>query len=177
MAAYGALNEQVVVLDVDTAASTLSSFFAERYPNRFFNIGIAEPCMIDVAVGLALGGYVPFANGFAALVALRALEQVRTCMCYARTNVKLASSYAGLSDFKDGPTHHSICDLAIMRSLPELTVVVPADARETALWVPILAEYDGPVYFRLSRAAALPCIPLTPFCSLARRSPCAKAGM
>jgi transketolase len=99
---------------------------------------------------------VPFANAFAALAALRALEQVRTCVCYARTNVKIASSYAGVSDFKDGPTHHAISDIAIMRSLPEITVIVPADGNEAAAFVPLIAEFDGPVYFRLSRSSALP---------------------
>lgn len=156
LADYGATNPHVVVLDADTASSTLSKFFAERFPERFFNIGIAEPCMVDVAVGLALGGKIPFANAFAALIALRALEQVRTCVCYARTNVKLAASYAGLSDFKDGPTHHAITDIAIMRALPEMTVIVPADAVEVAKWVPLVAEYQGPVYLRISRAATLP---------------------
>jgi transketolase len=156
LVAYGALDPRVVVLDADTSASTLSSFFAEKFPERFFNIGIAEPCMVDVAAGLALGGLVPFVNGFAALLELRALEQVRTCVCYARTNVKLAASYAGLSDYKDGPTHHAITDIAIMRSLPEMTVIVPADANEIAAWVPVIARYEGPVYLRLNRAATLP---------------------
>ncbi len=156
LAKYGESNPNVVVLDVDTSASTFSNFFAERFPDRFFNIGIAEPCMVDVAVGLALGGKIPFANAFAALLALRAMEQIRTCVCYARTNVKLASHYAGLSDFKDGPTHHTVTDIALMRALPEMTVIVPADAAEASAWVPIVAEYDGPVYLRLSRAAALP---------------------
>jgi transketolase len=156
LASYGAENERLVVLDVDTSSSTLSRYFAETYPERFFNIGIAEPCMIDVAVGLALGGLIPVANGFAALLALRALEQVRTCVGYARTNVKIAAGYAGLSDYKDGPTHHAITDLAVIRALPELTVIAPADAQEAGRWVPIIAEHDGPVYIRLSRAAALP---------------------
>ena len=156
LADYGAVNPNVVVLDVDTSASTLTSFFAERFPERFFNIGIAEPCMVDVAVGMALGGKIPFANGFAALIALRAVEQIRTCVCYARTNVKLGSSYAGLSDFKDGATHYSIVDIATMRALPEMTVIVPADATEAGKWVPVLAEYDGPVYLRISRAATIP---------------------
>ena len=84
------------------------------------------------------------------------MEQVRTCVCYARTNVKLVGGYAGVSDFKDGPTHHSITDIATMRALPEMTVIVPADANEIVQWVPVLAEYDGPVYFRLSRSASLP---------------------
>jgi transketolase len=156
LAEYGAANSQVVVLDPDTSSSTLTSFFAKRFPDRFFNIGIAEPCMVDVAVGLALGGYLPFANAFAALVSFRAMEQVRTCVCYARTNVKLVGGYAGVSDFKDGPTHHAITDIATMRALPEMTVIVPADANEIVKWVPVLAEYDGPVYFRLSRSASLP---------------------
>jgi transketolase len=153
LADYGAINTRVVALDADTSSSTLSNFFAKRFPDRFFNFGIAEPCMIDAAVGFALDGMVPFANAFAALVALRALEQVRTCVCYARTNVKIAASYAGVSDFKDGPTHHAITDIAIMRSLPEMTVIVPADSYQAAAFVQLIAEYDGPVYFRLNRAA------------------------
>ncbi len=156
LAEYGNINPRVVALDVDTSCSTLSSYFAERFPDRFFNIGIAEPCMVDVAAGLALGGLISFINGFACLLALRALEQIRTCVCYARTNVKIAASYAGLSDFKDGPTHYSMTDISNMRALPEMTVIVPADAAEAAAWVPIIAEYDGPVYLRISRAASLP---------------------
>jgi transketolase len=156
LADYAAENPNLVALDVDTSASTLSSFFASRYPDRFFNIGIAEPCMVDVAAGLALGGFTPFINGFASILSLRALEQIRTCVCYARTNVKIAASYAGISDFKDGPTHYSITDLANLRALPGMTVIVPADAAEAADWVPIVAEFDGPVYLRISRAGALP---------------------
>jgi transketolase len=156
LADYGAINPNVVALDADTSASTLSSFFARRFPERFINVGIAEPCMVDVGAGLALAGLVPFVNGFAALLALRAVEAIRTNLCYARTNVKLAASYAGLSDFKDGPTHHAITDIAFLRALPEMTVIVPADANEVARWVPVIAEYDGPVYLRLNRSATLP---------------------
>jgi transketolase len=156
LAEYGEINPDIVVLDADTSASTLSRFFAERFPERFLNIGIAEPCMVDVAVGLALGGKVPFANAFAALISLRALEQVRTCVCYARRNVKLGAGYAGLSDFKDGPTHHAIMDIATMRAMPGMTVIVPADALEAGKWVPVVAEYEGPVYLRLSRATTIP---------------------
>ena len=155
LADYGEVNRDVVVLDADTSASTLTCYFARRFPERFVNVGIAEPCMVDVAVGLALGGKIPFANAFAALLSLRAMEQIRTCVCYARTNVKLVAHYAGLSDFKDGPTHHSIVDIAAMRALPEMTVIVPADALEAGKWVPIIAEYEGPVYLRISRAATL----------------------
>jgi transketolase len=156
LAEYGEINPDVVVLDADTSSSTLSHFFAQRFPERFLNIGIAEPCMVDVAVGLALGGKIPFANAFAALLSLRAVEQIRTCVCYARKNVKLAAGYAGLSDFKDGPTHHAIVDMATMRAMPEMTVIVPADALEAGKWVPVVAEYEGPVYLRLSRAATIP---------------------
>jgi len=156
LAEYGEVNPDVVVLDADTSASTLSCYFGQRFPDRFFNLGIAEPCMVDVAAGLALGGKIPFANAFAALLSLRAVEQIRTCVGYARTNVKLAAGYAGLSDFKDGPTHHAIMDIATLRAMPEMTVIVPADALEAARWVPVVAEYDGPVYLRLSRAATLP---------------------
>ena len=156
LAAYGADNPDVVVLDADTSSSTLARFFAERYRDRFFNIGIAEQCLVDVAVGLALGGKIPFANAFAALMSLRAAEQIRTCVAYARTNVKLAAGYAGLSDFKDGPTHNAITDIAILRAMPEMTVIVPADTLEAGRWVPVIAEYDGPVYLRLSRASTIP---------------------
>ena len=156
LAKYGELNPRVVALDADTTSSTFSSYFAERFPERFFNIGIAEQCLVDVAVGLALEGLIPFVNAFAALLSLRALEPIRTCVCYAHTNVKLAASYAGVSDYKDGPTHHSIMDIAAMRALPDMTVIVPADGREAAAWVPVVAEHEGPVYLRLSRDGAAP---------------------
>lgn len=153
---YGEKNLDVVVLDADTSSSTLSQVFAKRFPQRFYNIGIAEPCMVDVAVGLALGGLIPFANAFSALLSLRAVEAIRSNICYARTNVKIVANYAGLSDCKDGPTHHSIVDIAIFRSLPELTLIVPADAAQTAAFVPLMAERDGPVAMRVSRAASIP---------------------
>jgi transketolase len=156
LADYGQLNTNVVVLDADTSSSTLSNYFAKKFPERFFNLGIAEPCMVDVAVGMALEGMVPFVNAFAALLSLRALEQVRSCVCYSRTNVKLAAGYAGVSAYKDGASHHSITDIAIMRSLPGMAVVVPADSVEASAWVRLLAEYEGPAYLRLSRSATPP---------------------
>jgi len=152
LADYGAVNPDVVVLDADVSTSSQTHFFASRFPNRFFNLGVAEAGMVDVAVGFALAGKIPFANTFAFLIALRAAEQVRTCVAYARTNVKLAAGYAGLSDSKDGPTHHSICDLAVVRSLPNMTVVVATDAIEVQKMVPLVAEWEGPVYLRISRA-------------------------
>ena len=152
LADYGAANSEVVVLDADVSASTQSHYFAARFPERFFNLGVAEAGMVDVAVGLALGGKVPFVNTFAFLLSLRAAEQIRTCVAYAKTNVKLAAGYGGLSDSYDGPTHHSVCDLAVMRAMPNLAVVVVADAVEARQAVPAVAEYPGPVYLRLSRA-------------------------
>jgi transketolase len=156
LAEYGKINPRIVAVDVDTSASTLSNFFAREHPDRFINVGIAEPCAVDVGVGLALGGYIPFVNAFAALLALRSLEQIRTCVCYANTNVKLAASYAGLSDFKDGPTHFAMTDIANMRALPNMTVIVPCDAAQAAAFVPLVAEFEGPVYLRINRGSTLP---------------------
>jgi len=151
LAEYGAIDTSVVVLTADVSSSVLTSYFAERFPERFYNVGIAEAGMIDTAVGLALGGMTPFANTFAALL-LRAVEQIRSCAAYADTNVKIIGSYAGLSDFKDGPTHHSIMDIAVMRSMPNMAVIVPADSTEVRKMVPLVAQYPGPVYMRISRA-------------------------
>lgn len=148
---YGYKNPDVVVLDADTSSSTMSKYFAQQFPDRFFNVGIAEPCLVDVAVGMALGGHVPFISAFAALLSLRALEQIRTCVAYAHTNIKIAAGYAGLSDYKDGPTHHTIMDIGIMRMMPGMTVVVPADETEIEGMLPLIGDLDGPVYLRLSR--------------------------
>ena len=153
---YGRINEDVVVLDADASSSTMTGMFREAYPDRFFNVGIAEPGMIDTAVGFALGGKIPFASAFAAVLCYRGFEQIRTCLAYNNTGVKLLSGYAGISDYKDGPTHHSILDLALMRATPNMTVVVPADGNELRKMVPAVAEYPGPVYLRVSRADAPP---------------------
>ena len=152
LADYGAINPDVVVLDADVSASTQTHFFAKRFPDRFFNLGVAEANLVDVAVGFALGGKIPFANTFAFLMALRAAEQVRTQVCLNNANVKLCGAYAGLSDALDGPTHHAVSDLAVMRAMPGLTVVVAADAVECRKLVPLVAEHRGPVYLRLSRS-------------------------
>jgi len=147
----GEKNPDVVVLVADVSSSLMTDFFAESFPDRFFNLGIQEAGMVDVAVGFALAGMIPFTNTFAGLY-LRAIEQIRTCVSYARTNVKLVGGYCGLSDFKDGPTHHSIIDIAVMRSMPNMMVVAPADATEVKKLFPLVTEYNGPVYVRLSRA-------------------------
>lgn len=147
----GAANPNVVALSADVSNSDFSYMFQEAYPERFFNVGIAEQSLVDVAAGLAYAGKIPFANTFAFLFATRALEMVRTHLCYGGANVKLMAAYAGLSDSFDGPTHHAITDLAIMRSLPNMTVVVPADTTAVAKLLPQVADWPGPVYFRLNR--------------------------
>jgi transketolase len=147
----GAEREDVVVLSADVQSSDFSFMFEAAYPKRFFNVGIAEPALVDVAVGLANGGKIPIANTFAFLFATRALEMVRTHLCYGGANVKLAGAYAGLSDSFDGPTHQTVSDLAILRSLPRMTIVVPADSLAVKKLLPQVVAWDGPVYFRLCR--------------------------
>jgi len=147
----GRTHPDVVVLSADVSNSDHSYMFEQVFPDRFINVGIAEQCLVDVAVGLAYSGKIPFANTFAFLFATRAVEMVRTHLCYGRANVKLMGAYAGLSDSFDGPTHHSVTDVAIMRSLPNMTVVVPADPVALARLLPQVAEWPGPVFFRLNR--------------------------
>lgn len=147
----GASNPDIVALSADVSNSDHSFMFEDAFPDRFFNVGIAEQALVDVAAGLAYAGKVPFANTFAFLFATRALEMVRTHLCYGRANVKLMAAYSGLSDSFDGPTHHSITDLAIMRSLPEMTVIVPSDPISLKALLVQAAALDGPVYFRLNR--------------------------
>jgi transketolase len=147
----GKANPDVVVLSADVSNSDHSFMFEEVFPDRFFNVGIAEQSLVDVAVGLAYSGKIPFANTFAFLFATRALEMVRSHICYGEANVKLMGAYAGLSDSFDGPTHHSVTDIAIMRSLPKMSVVVPSDPVGLAKLLPQAAEWPGPVFFRLNR--------------------------
>ena len=147
----GRNRDDLVVLSADVQSSDFSSMFETAFPDRFINVGIAEPALVDVAVGLANAGKIPIANTFAFLFATRALEMVRTHLCYAGANVKLAGAYAGLSDSFDGPTHQTVADLAIFRSLPNITIVVPADASAVKKLLPQIAAWKGPVYFRICR--------------------------
>ena len=148
----GRSNSDIVVLDADVAHSTKTILFGKEFPDRFFNVGIAEGNMVCVAAGLAAAGKIPYASTFSFLITLRAGEQVRTSVAYPKLNVKICGTYAGLSDSYDGATHQDVMDIAVMRSMPNMIVVSPADAVETRKAVFAIAEYQGPVYLRLSRA-------------------------
>jgi transketolase len=147
----GQANPDVVALSADVSNSDFSFMFQEAFPDRFINVGIAEQSLVDVAAGLAFCGKIPLVNTFAFLFATRALEMVRTHLCYGGANVKLMATYAGISDSFDGPTHHAISDIAIMRSLPNMTVVVPGDTVALDKLLPQAVEWPGPVYFRMNR--------------------------
>ncbi len=148
----GYKNNKVVVLDADVSHSTKTIKFGEKFPDRFFNIGVAEANMMNIAAGFATCGFISFVSTFSFLACLRAGEQIRTSVAYPKLNVKIAAGYGGLSDSYDGTTHQSVCDIAIARSIPNMTVIVVADAQETKIAVPVIAQYEGPVFFRLSRA-------------------------
>lgn len=148
----GAIYPNLVVLDADLSASTKTQDFAKVYPERFFDCGIAEGNMMSVAAGLAAAGKIPFASTFAIFGAGRAYEQIRNSICYPKLNVKIALTHAGLTVGEDGATHQMLEDIALMRVLPNMTVIVPADAEETKAAVKWAASYQGPVYIRMGRA-------------------------
>ncbi len=147
----GRMNKKVVVLDADLSKSTYTMLFAKEFPHRFFNMGISECKMIACAAGLATTGKISFASSFATFAAGRAWEMIRVSVGYTNLNVKIAGSHAGISVGEDGPTHHCIEDIALMRAIPNMTVIVPADAVETRQAVFAAAEWEGPVYIRLGR--------------------------
>ena len=138
----GAENPNIVVLDADLSASTKTQVFAKAYPDRFFDTGIAEANMMGVAAGLAAAGKIPFASTFAVFGAGRAYEQIRNSICYPKLNVKVAVTHAGLTVGEDGATHQMLEDITLMRALPNMTVIVPADAAETK------AAVNGPLPIR-----------------------------
>lgn len=148
----GRENDKVVVLDADLSGSTKTGLFAKEFPQRFFNAGIAEANMVGMAAGLAAGGMLPFASTFAVFAAGRAFEQIRQSLAYPGMNVKIVATHGGITVGEDGGSHQSVEDLAIMRSLPNMTVLCPADGPETAAAIRAIAAYDGPVYVRLGRA-------------------------
>lgn len=143
--------ENIVVLDADLSKSTKTAVFAKAFPQRFFNVGIAEQNLMGVGAGLAAGGKIPFVSTFAMFAAGRAFEQIRNSICYPKLNVKIAATHAGLTVGEDGASHQSVEDISLMRSIPNMTVIVPADAEETRKAIRFAAEYNGPVYIRLGR--------------------------
>ncbi|MGE4491759.1 MAG: transketolase family protein [Syntrophotalea sp.] len=147
----GRQNPKIVALDADLSGSTKTAQFAREFPERFFNAGIAEANMVGMAAGLAAGGLIPFASTFAVFAAGRAFEQIRQSLAYPRMNVKVVATHGGITVGEDGGSHQSVEDLAIMRSLPNMTVLCPADGPETAAAIRAVAAYDGPVYVRLGR--------------------------
>lgn len=143
--------EDIVALTADLARSTKIGKFGERFPGRFFNVGIAEQNMFGIAAGLALAGFTPFVSTFAVFAALRAAEQVRTDICYQNLNCKIIATHSGISFGQAGSTHHCTEDLAVMRSFANLTVIAPADGYETANAVRACLDRQGPVYIRIGR--------------------------
>ena len=144
---------ELVVFDADLASATMTKGFAAKYPERFFDMGIAECNMTGVAAGMAACGFKPFTNTFAIFASGRAWEQVRNSVAYPRLNVKIVGSHGGLSVGEDGATHQCIEDFALMRVIPGMKVVCPCDGHEMKLAVEALLNYDGPAYLRLGRAA------------------------
>jgi transketolase len=142
----------IVVLDADLSGSTKTNKFAKAFPDRFFNMGIAEQDMIGTAAGFALAGKIPFASTFAVFETGRAWDQIRLTVCYSNTNVKLVATHGGITVGEDGASHQSLEDIALMRALPNMTVIVPADATETSSVINAIVDYKGPVYVRLGRA-------------------------
>jgi len=147
----GRANRNIVVLEADLGKSTMTVLFEQEFPERFFEMGIGEANMTSFAAGLSLTGKVAFTNSFAVFAAGRSFDQIRQGICIPGLNVKIVGSSAGLSDFGDGATHQSVEDIAIMRAIPNMTVLVPADGIETRKMVKKIVEYNGPVYLRINR--------------------------
>ena len=147
----GRENEKIVALEADLGKSTMSNMFGGEFPERYFQMGIAEANMISAAAGLALTGHVAYASTFAVFASGRPYDQIRSSVAIPRLNVKICGSSAGLSDFGDGKTHQSVDDIAIMRVLPNMKVLSPADYWETKKMVKAMAEIDGPCYIRVNR--------------------------
>lgn len=147
----GKRNKDVVVLEADLGKSTRTVLFQADFPDRFFEMGIAEQNMASTSAGFALAGKIPFMNTFAVFATGRAFDQLRNAICIPRLKVRICGSSAGLSDFGDGKTHQSVEDLAIMRALPHMTVLAPADAVEVVKMMEGILDIDGPVYLRINR--------------------------
>ena len=148
----GETNDNVVVLDADLSKSTKTNDFSKSFPNRFFNMGIAEQNLVGAACGFATAGKIPFVSTFAMFATGRAFEVIRNSVCYPKLNVKICATHAGITVGEDGASHETIEDIAIMRAIPNMTVVVPADGIETEKVVLEAAKFNGPMYVRLGRS-------------------------
>ena len=143
----------IVVLDADLSESTQTKLFAKEFPDRFFDVGIAEQDLISTAAGLAIAGKIPFAASFAVFASGRAYDQIRNTVCYSNFNVKIVGTHGGLTVGEDGATHQALEDVALMANLPNMTVIVPADYAETCAAVEYCAKHTGPAYIRIARTA------------------------
>jgi len=153
LAEFGAIYENLVVLDADLAAATKTGTFKKAFPDRFFDCGIAENNMIAAAVGMSLCGKIPFASSFAMFAAGRSFEQVRNAIGYPHNNVKIGATHAGITVGEDGATHQCNEDIALMRTIPGMVILNPADDTEARLAVKAAIEHEGPVYLRFGRMA------------------------
>lgn len=149
----GKENEQIVVFDADLAFATKTNLFGKEFPNRFFDMGIAEQNMISTAAGMATCGKIPYASTFAVFAAGRAYDQIRNSVCYPKLNVKICATHAGITVGEDGATHQMIEDISLMRTLPNMTVISTSDDIQTKWAVKEISKINGPVYLRLSRLA------------------------
>ena len=147
----GKINKNIVVLDADLSCSTQTAVFAKEFPERFFNMGIAEQDMMATAAGLAATGKIPFASTFSMFASGRAWDQVRNSICYPRFDVKIVATHGGITVGEDGASHQALEDVSIMRSIPNMTVIVPADCTETEEVIRFAAVYNGPMFIRLAR--------------------------
>ena len=147
----GKENKNIVVLDADLSCSTQTAMFAKEFPERFFNMGIAEQDMMATAAGLASTGKIPFASTFAMFATGRAWDQVRNSICYPEFNVKIVATHGGITVGEDGASHQALEDVSIMRSIPNMTVIVPADCTETEAVIKFAAKHNGPMYIRIAR--------------------------
>ena len=155
----GKTDNRIVVLDADLCKSTMSVLFQDTFPERFFEMGIAEANMMSMAAGLAVSGKIAFASSFAVFASGRAYDQIRQTISIGKLNVKVCGSSSGLSDYGDGSTHQAIDDVAIMSAIPNMTILTPCDATETRLAVRAAAAHQGPVYLRVNRNPVLDVLP------------------
>lgn len=147
----GKTNENIVVLDADLSCSTQTQLFAKEFPERFFNVGISEQDLMTTAAGLACTGKIPFVSTFAMFASGRAWEQIRNTICYSNLNVKIAATHGGITVGEDGASHQALEDISLMRSIPNMTVIVPSDATETQQAIEFAAKHNGPCYVRIAR--------------------------